>query len=56
MASEDFRLVSALQESARRFKDKTPAVYSILFPTAQEVLNIKMMLSVQVNNNCNSKF
>lgn len=47
MESEDFRLVSALQESARRFKDKN-AVYSALFPIVQVVHNIKMMLSLQV--------
>lgn len=56
MESEDFRLAGALQGSARRLKDKTNASYSILFPIVQGVLNIKMMLSLQVNSNCISKF
>jgi len=56
MAAEDFRLANALQESARRCIDKRNAAYSIPFPIVQGVLNVKKMLSLQVNNNCISKF
>lgn len=54
MELEDFRFVSTLQGSARRFKDKANAAYSILFPIVQGELNMKMMLSLQVNSNFDS--
>lgn len=54
MEFEDFRFVSALQGSARRFKDKTNAAYPILFPIVQGELNMKMMLSLQINSNFDS--
>lgn len=54
MEFEDFRFVSALQGSARRFKDKANAAYCMLFPIGQGELSKKMLLSLQVNSNFDS--